>query len=548
MKLWQNLGKRELQDLIGESIIVQLESILPALEEGAQNDPTTIFNKNNLVKIVEAFQGANVCKSSELLGYVLNFVKDDALTLLLSQNFINVGNLSFDEKKRFIVDRFFHDHEFALKFLQWANLPETYAPIKESVPPAELFLEHTESPYKPLKDFQYKVFFHAQKVLDINLSRFILQMPTGSGKTRTAMELVTYYLNNSPEDTVVIWLAHSEELCEQALECFKEVWVHVAQKDLSLFRAWGNNASVPHLFNGSAFIVGGFQKMHSVLKKSPLVFNMLKSKVGLIVIDEAHKVIAPTYKEVTSALINNRTKVIGLTATPGRGVNNEEQNRALSDFFFNKNITIPTDNGENVIAYLRKKRVLSHLTIDPIISPSDFSLTPAEKKYLEKYFDFPAGFLERVGNDSIRNIEIIKRLAQECASGRQILFFACSVEHSKFICSMLIYLGFKAAHVDGNTDRKTRHKRLEDFKTRNIQVVCNYGILSTGFDAPLTDVVFIARPTNSIVLYSQMIGRGLRGPAIGGTPSCKLINVRDNILGLPNYQNIFDFFQDYWEE
>ena len=118
MKLWQNLGKKELQDLIGGNIIVQLESILPALEDGAQNDPTKIFNKNNLVKIVEAFQGANVCKSSELLGYVLNFVKDDALTLLLSQNFINVGNLSFDEKKRFIVDRFFHDHEFALKFLK----------------------------------------------------------------------------------------------------------------------------------------------------------------------------------------------------------------------------------------------------------------------------------------------------------------------------------------------------------------------------------------------------------------------------------------------
>lgn len=61
-------------------------------------------------------------------------------------------------------------------------------------------------------------------------------------------------------------------------------------------------------------------------------------------------------------------------------------------------------------------------------------------------------------------------------------------------------------------------------------------------------MVCIARPTQSIVLYSQMIGRGLRGPAIGGTEKCTLINVRDNIKNLPNYQRIFDYFDDYWAE
>ena len=546
MKLWQYLGKKELQELIGDSILDQLESILPALESDSLDDPSSIFNKNNLVKIVEAFQGGNICKNPKLLSAVLNHVSDDAITLFLSQNFSDIRNLSFSEKIRLVVDNFFVDREFALKFLQWADFPEAYVPLEEPVLPSEIFLERASAPYKTLKDYQYSVFFKAQKELEINLSRFVLQMPTGSGKTRTAMEIVTHFLNNSTEDTSVVWLAHSEELCEQALECFMEVWRHVARKDLLLFRAWGKNASVPHLFDGSAFIVGGFQKMHSVLKNNPHVFNKLKSKVGLIVVDEAHKVIAPTYAEVTSALMNNKTKVIGLTATPGRGIDNEEQNRALSDFFFNKNITISTPRGENVIAYLRDKKVLSHLSVSPIITSSTFCLTDREKKYLEKYFDFPPGFLERVGNDSIRNVEIIKRLAQECSDGRQILFFACSVEHSKFICSMLIYLGFKAAHIDGNTDKTTRHKRLDDFKKKSIQVVCNYGVLSTGFDAPLTDVVFISRPTNSIVLYSQMIGRGLRGPAIGGTSSCKLINVKDNIEGLPNYQNIFEFFEDYW--
>lgn len=132
--------------------------------------------------------------------------------------------------------------------------------------------------------------------------------------------------------------------------------------------------------------------------------------------------------------------------------------------------------------------------------------------------------------------------------GHQILFFACSVEHSKFICSLLIYLGYKAAHIDGSTDKETRQYLLRQFKNNELQIICNFGVLSTGFDAPKTDVVCIARPTQSIVLYSQMIGRGLRGPAIGGTEKCTLINVRDNIKNLPNYQRIFDYFDDYWAE
>lgn len=548
MMLWQHLGKKELQELIGDSILDQLESILPALDSETTDDPSTIFNKSNLIKIVDAFQGGNVCKNKKMLGSVLDHVPDDALTAFVSQNFSGKSHLSFEEKKQLVVANFYKNRDFALNFLQWAGFPEDYAPIEEVILPAETILEPQGTPYKTLKDYQYSVFFQAQKELEINLSRFILQMPTGSGKTRTAMELVTHFLNDAPEGTAVIWLAHSEELCEQALECFKEVWSHVAKKNLTLYRAWGKATTVPHIFDTSAFIVGGFQKMHSVFKSNPEVFGVLRTEVGLIVVDEAHKVIAPTYEEVTSALMNNTTKVIGLTATPGRGVDSEEQNRALSDFFFNRNITISTPHGENVIAYLRDKKVLSRLNVSPVITTSDFSLTEKEKKYLETYFDFPPGFLERVGKDTIRNIEIIKRLSQECAAGRQILFFACSVEHSKFICSMLIYLGFKAAHVDGSTDKATRHKLLDDFKKKEIKVICNYGVLSTGFDAPLTDVVFISRPTNSIVLYSQMIGRGLRGPAIGGTPNCKLINVKDNIAGLPNYQNIFDFFEDYWEE
>lgn len=60
-------------------------------------------------------------------------------------------------------------------------------------------------------------------------------------------------------------------------------------------------------------------------------------------------------------------------------------------------------------------------------------------------------------------------------------------------------------------------------------MLCNYGVLTTGFDAPSVRCVVVARPTVSHVLYEQMIGRGLRGPAFGGTDQCLIIDVDDNI-------------------
>ena len=70
----------------------------------------------------------------------------------------------------------------------------------------------------------------------------------------------------------------------------------------------------------------------------------------------------------------------------------------------------------------------------------------------------------------------------------------------------------------------------------------NFGVLTTGFDAPGIEVVIIARPTTSIVLYSQMVGRGLRGKKMGGTEKVEIINVKDNIQNLPSIYDAFTYF------
>ena len=78
-------------------------------------------------------------------------------------------------------------------------------------------------------------------------------------------------------------------------------------------------------------------------------------------------------------------------------------------------------------------------------------------------------------------------------------------------------------------------------------MLVNYGVLTTGFDAPNTNAVVITRPTTSLVLYSQMIGRGIRGPKMGGTKECIIVDIEDNIINLPSEQTAFNYFNSHWE-
>lgn len=542
--IWDYIANNELQQYIGLDILENLRQIIPTVTSTNYED-FNINKKEVLVKVINAFLGNQFFHKKKNLTDLLFRIPEEIINKCISSIFNGDITKPFDEKIELIANKW-NDIQYNQKLLEWAGLPLDYRKEEKKEDNSVIKIDVPKHPYKTLKDYQMTVYIQADDKLQYPNSHFMVQMPTGSGKTRTAMEIVTNYINIQEKDVIVLWLAHSSDLCDQAEECFEEIWEHVAKKELTIYKCWGSN-DLPLIIEGNAFIVGGFQKLYSLLQKNENVYKDIKEKIGLIIIDEAHKVIAPTYSEVVRSLSNINTKIIGLTATPGRNAEDLYGNKELSEYFHNTNISIDTRNQSvSVIEFLRKKKVLSNLIIDQIITPTKYELTAKEKTYIETKFDFPPGFLKKLEDDNIRNIEILKKLEKECKEQHQIIFFACSVEHSKFICSMLIYLGINATHVDGSTDNETRINIIKEFRKNNIQVICNYGVLSTGFDAPKIDVVCIARPTTSIVLYSQMIGRGLRGIAIGGTEECKLINVRDNIINLPDYKRIFDYFEEYW--
>jgi superfamily II DNA or RNA helicase len=107
--------------------------------------------------------------------------------------------------------------------------------------------------------------------------------------------------------------------------------------------------------------------------------------------------------------------------------------------------------------------------------------------------------------------------------------FATSVDQARLLAAFLSIGGISAKSVSGDTDVNARRHYVEQFKSGKVRVLTNYGVLTTGFDAPAVRAVYVARPVYSPVLYQQMIGRGLRGPLNGGKDRCLLVNVADNV-------------------
>ena len=539
---WALLGKERLNDIVGEQRLSRLGQLLPAIQK--VYDPLVINSNDGLAKIFNAFVGAEQMEKLTFRKEFFNCLPHATLSSLIRQVSPDHSTSSWETWVNEISIAW-TDPSKARLIAAALEIPEDFLPETYYLPPLDQIIEANPSPYLSLKDYQSAVFFEALEQLRPNLARCMLQMPTGSGKTRVAIEILSHFINSSVANTQVLWLVHSEELCEQAYECFFETWAHIGLKPIRLTRCWGDSAKLPFNPQECGFVIASFPRLAALLKKNAVPFKELAKQVGLIVIDEAHRVIAPTFNAATMALLGSNTRVLGLTATPGRSSHDTAGNEALAELFFNNLVSIESGK-EPVIAYLRSKGVLSRIEMIPLKTERNYQLNARDIKYLTTNFDVPSELLETLATDDLRNVEIIKRVQQECALAAQIIFFGCSVEHSKFICALLNFIGIKTAHVDGTTSKARRQALVRDYKRSRLQVLCNFNLFSTGFDAPKTNVIFISRPTASIVLYSQMLGRGTRGPAIGGTEQCKVIQVVDNITGFPGMISAYEHFEDYY--
>ncbi|MGE0108952.1 MAG: DEAD/DEAH box helicase [Bdellovibrionales bacterium] len=378
--------------------------------------------------------------------------------------------------------------------------------------------------------------------------RAILHMPTGAGKTRTAMHIICRFLTELGP-TVIIWLASSAELLDQAADAFQSAWAKLGNRKLSIVRFWGDR-SPDMLSMKDGLVVAGLQKLNAYKCKDSLALLKLAQATALVVVDEAHQAVAPTYKSLIETLsqTGSHNALLGLTATPGRTWSKIAEDEKLSDFFDGKKIMLEISGWDDPVSYLMDEGYLAKPSFRRLnYTPAPY-LAERLKNVSLQTDDFESDALELLGESVARNLIIIEEIQRLLAAGhRRIILFGSSVRHAEILSAVLLALKIDSACVTGETNKTNRSRIINAFKaeTGPAMVLCNFGVLTTGFDAPRTSAAVIARPTKSLVLYSQMVGRATRGPKAGGNETCEISTVVD--VDLPGFGDVAEAFTN-WED
>jgi superfamily II DNA or RNA helicase len=421
---------------------------------------------------------------------------------------------------------------FPLAFAEGSSArrdPEEWVPGPEALPPLRRFQEDV------LKELN-SIF-----VEDRGERRAVLSLPTGAGKTRVAVEATLKLISQvGQEQAIILWIAQTDELCEQAVQTFRRVWTAKGQEGISLrvCRLWGGNPTpMPSDQATPIVVVASIQTVAARIRGSALLWLQ---RAALVVLDECHHAIAPSYTELLGFLgissrpnseVDRRPSLLGLSATPFRA--NESESERLAKRF--ASTLVPREPGR-LYDDLVKEAVLARVEFADVDSGQ--SLTADELALLASILsevDLDGVRLDnvltlindRLGRIDARNERLVDIIRE--STERSIIVFANSVDHARELSARLQLAGVPAAAVDGELPAASRRFFLERFQRGEIRALCNYNVLSTGFDAPKTDMVLITRVVFSAVRFMQMVGRGLRGTAHGGTSSCRIVTVSDNL-------------------
>lgn len=376
--------------------------------------------------------------------------------------------------------------------------------------------------------------------------RAVLHLPTGVGKTRTGMNLICDHLRQG-EPTVVVWLARGRELLEQAAGEFERAWGVLGNREVTVLRMWGDApTNLDDATDG--IVVLGLDKAIAAAKADPTFLDRLALTTTLTVFDEAHQAIAPTYRKVVDALtLRSDASLLGLTATPGRTWANVSEDEKLSDYFARQKVMLEIDGYDNPVTALIEQEYLARPDFRTVAADSGMKLSTRDRQNLASSFDIPEALIGRLANNVQWNLQVVRTILDLSERHRRILLFAASVEHSRLLVAILSIFGLDADQVSAESSTRHRDRVISRFKGPGSRpmVLSNYGVLTTGFDAPAASAAVIARPTRSLVLYSQMVGRVIRGPKAGGTPTCDVVTVVDPAL--PGFGDVADAFTN-WED
>lgn len=380
----------------------------------------------------------------------------------------------------------------------------------------------------------------------------ILVLPTGGGKTFTALRFLT--TTALSEGYKVLWLAHTHHLLEQAYASFsKHVgWISEPRESLKIRVVSGTigHFHTPHIEPQDDVIIATLQTITKAYKENHPALNAFLDSAGsklLVVFDEAHHAPAPTYRDLIHNLRDRFSDMylLGLTATPV--YTNENLQGWLNELF-----------PQGIPYQVSASRLMAEgILSKPILEPQNTNISPNfELREYEKWVgtfkeDIPEKIITQLAENKNRNMFIANHYwSNRPKYGKTIIFtdrwFQCEA-----IADNLVQLGMdrdrigtiyshidaKLRTVEARNCRKSDENSevLDKFRNNNLDVVINVRMLTEGTDIPDVQTCFITRQTTSQILLTQMVGRALRGPEFGGTNDAYLVFFTDNWEQLINW-------------
>ncbi|WP_084449056.1 DEAD/DEAH box helicase [Picosynechococcus sp. PCC 7117] len=300
------------------------------------------------------------------------------------------------------------------------------------------------------------------------------QLPTGGGKTMI-FSAITHEFIKRNED--VLLLSHREELVNQGAGKLE----FVSGKPVGIIKA-GYPDHGDRLIQ-SASVQSLVRRLH----------RYPPDRFGAIIVDECHHATAKTYRKTLDYFQGAYT--LGFTATPCRG-----DGAGLGDLFSHM-VTGPTIRELIEAGYLSPYKYLA----------AEKSMVVRGAKV--RRGDYTSKSLARLNPRDQLAADLVSSYCQHC-DGLRCLIFAIDRDYSKAIAAMYQAAGIPAIHLDGETPSEVRKAALEAFQAGEIKVVSNVGLFTEGTDLPAIEALQMARPTKSLGLFLQMVGRVLR-PAPG---------------------------------
>ena len=406
----------------------------------------------------------------------------------------------------------------ALQRISGLNVPMTeFTKFKFIVP---VDMKNTQVEEVPLYDFQKEAQARMkQYYLDEDGDAGLLIMPTGSGKSRTATTfLIREMISRGYQ---VLWIAHRYMLIDQAADCFEKFagLVKIENPGQSHYRiscVSGEHQSLKQVGDSEIIVAS----ISSLYRNKPHLKRILKNKV-MLVVDEAHHSVAPTYDDIIHFVKKTKktVKLLGLTATPVKM--DDRDTRYLMKQYSDKIIySVPMSNliSEGILSDPHFKKVETKQDFEPMISED-------EEKLITRFGELPQTLIGKIAGSNVRNSIITQEYLTHKDEYGKTLIFALNQMHCRFLVEDL---KGKNVRCDGVWSGRSDNSFVIDrFKNGDLDVLVNVNIMTEGTDVPDIQTVFLTRPTQSEGFLMQMIGRGMRGVHADGTETVNIIDFHD---------------------